>query len=186
MSPEPKSILKNNSPNGPESWSSGFGGLSRAIRRLDLPMSPAGRKKIFWDLSRPENGPSGKTTAITVVSGLYAPDGGGRGDAGRVRRSPGLPSHRTPFTRVSTAPFQVPKPFLWSLDRSPGKHQGLALALGACLGDRPPPSMVTLEHTGLKRSFAEPGRPDLNSARSKKCSTSRWLRLATRPLLLSC
>src|ERR1700742_2083121 len=52
---------------------------------------------------------SGKTTAINVISGLYAPDGGGVTlDGASIG---GMASHRLVHRGINRT-FQVPKPFL--------------------------------------------------------------------------
>jgi branched-chain amino acid transport system ATP-binding protein len=117
---------------------------------------------------------SGKTTAINVISGLYAPDGGevtfDGADIG------GIASHRLVHRGINRT-FQIPKPFLSLTVR---QNVEVALAYGR--------AAVTLpgidDLLGEYRLGEVAGRPaaDLNSAQQKMLDLVRAL--ATRPRLL--
>src|SRR5215831_1860428 len=75
---------------------------------------------------------SGKTTAINVISGLYAPDGGGVTMDGT--RIGGMASHRLVHRGINRT-FQVPKPFMSLTVR---QNVEVALAYGRA-AVKPPP-----------------------------------------------
>jgi len=116
---------------------------------------------------------SGKTTAINVISGLYASDGGEvTFDGASIR---GVASHRLVHLGVNRT-FQVPKPFLSLTVR---QNVEVALAYGR-RGEA-----VALDD--LLREYHlrdDAGRPatDLNSVQQKMLDLARAL--ATRPRLL--
>ena len=117
---------------------------------------------------------SGKTTAINVVSGLYAPDGG----EVTLDGSPigGVASHRLVHRGINRT-FQVPKPFPTLTVRENVK---VALAYG-----RPavaPPAMDELLDEYRLKELADRPAADLNSAQQKMLDLARAL--ATRPRLL--
>lgn len=119
---------------------------------------------------------SGKTTAINVISGLYAPDGGditfeGRGIGG-------VASHKLVHGGINRT-FQVPKPFM---SLSVRENVEVALAYGRAAGA--PPSVDALLEQYRLADLA--GRPaaDLNSAQQKLLDLTRALATAPRLMLL--
>ncbi|WJR80659.1 ABC transporter ATP-binding protein [Bradyrhizobium sp. NP1] len=117
---------------------------------------------------------SGKTTAINVVSGLYAPDGGEvRLDDASIG---GVASHRLVHRGINRT-FQVPKPFLSLTVR---QNVEVALAYGRA-AVAPPPIAELLEEYRLDQLADRPAA-DLNSAQQKMLDLARAL--ATRPRLL--
>jgi branched-chain amino acid transport system ATP-binding protein len=117
---------------------------------------------------------SGKTTAINVISGLYAPDGGEVVFDGTAIG--GVASHRLVHRGVNRT-FQIPKPFL-----SLTVRQNIEVALAYGRAAVAPPSMADL--LGEYRLVEVADRPatDLNSAQQKMLDLVRAL--ATRPRLL--
>jgi branched-chain amino acid transport system ATP-binding protein len=117
---------------------------------------------------------SGKTTAINVISGLYAPDGGevdfDGGDIG------GVASHRLVHRGINRT-FQIPKPFLSLTVR---QNIEVALAYGRA-AVAPPPVAELLGEYRLSEVADRPAA-DLNSAQQKMLDLVRAL--ATRPRLL--
>jgi branched-chain amino acid transport system ATP-binding protein len=117
---------------------------------------------------------SGKTTAINVISGLYAPDGGevdfDGADIG------GVASHRLVHRGINRT-FQIPKPFLSLTVR---QNIEVALAYGRA-AVAPPPVAELLGEYRLSEVADRPAA-DLNSAQQKMLDLVRAL--ATRPRLL--
>lgn len=116
---------------------------------------------------------SGKTTAINVISGLYAPDGG-EVVFDNVS-SGGVASHKLVHRGINRT-FQVPKPFLSLTVR---ENIQVALAYGGATGA--PAIAELLEDFRLKEVVDRPAA-DLNSAQQKMLDLTRAL--ATRPRLL--
>src|SRR5579885_1708288 len=117
---------------------------------------------------------SGKTTAINVISGLYAPDGGEVVFDGRSIG--GTASHRLVHGGINRT-FQVPKPFLSLTVR---ENIQVALAYG-----RPavaPPALEDLLDEYRLADLADRPASELNSAQQKMLDLTRAL--ATRPRLL--
>ena len=117
---------------------------------------------------------SGKTTALNVISGLYAPDGGevtfeGQGIGG-------IASHRLVHRGINRT-FQIPKPFLSLTVR---ENVRVALAYGRA-AVTPPTTDELLEAYRLSELADRPAA-DLNSAQQKMLDLVRAL--ATRPRLL--
>jgi branched-chain amino acid transport system ATP-binding protein len=117
---------------------------------------------------------SGKTTAINVISGLYAPDGGELtfDDQGIG----GIASHRLVHRGINRT-FQIPKPFL-----SLTVRENIQVALSHGRASVAPPTMAELLDEYRLADIA--GRPaaGLNSAQQKMLDLARAL--ATRPRLL--
>jgi branched-chain amino acid transport system ATP-binding protein len=117
---------------------------------------------------------SGKTTAINVISGLYAPDGGeivlDGASIGAVA------SHKLVHRGVNRT-FQIPKPFLSLTVR---QNVEVALAYGGASGA--PPSMADLLDEYRLAEVADRPAADLNNAQQKMLDLVRAL--ATRPRLL--
>src|SRR5277367_2474850 len=101
---------------------------------------------------------SGKTTAINVISGLYAPDGGeivlDGASIGAVA------SHRLVHRGINRT-FQIPKPFLSLTVR---QNVEVALAYG---GAAAAPAMVDLLDEYRLREVADRPAADLNNAQQK-------------------
>jgi branched-chain amino acid transport system ATP-binding protein len=117
---------------------------------------------------------SGKTTAINVISGLYAPDGGEVVFDGTS--AGGVASHKLVHRGVNRT-FQVPKPFLSLTAR---ENVQVALAYGQAAGA--PPSIDELLEEYRLKEIADRPAADLNSAQQKMLDLTRAL--ATRPRLL--
>ena len=117
---------------------------------------------------------SGKTTAINVISGLYAPDGGEVALDGAPIG--GVASHRLVHRGINRT-FQVPKPFLSLTVRENVK---VALAYGRAAVT--PPAMDDLLEGDRLKDVADRPAADLNSAQQKMLDLARAL--ATRPRLL--
>ncbi len=117
---------------------------------------------------------SGKTTAINVISGLYAPDGGEVALDGAPIG--GVASHRLVHRGINRT-FQVPKPFLSLTVRENVK---VALAYGRAAVT--PPAMDDLLEGYRLKDVADRPAADLNSAQQKMLDLTRAL--ATRPRLL--
>ena len=117
---------------------------------------------------------SGKTTAINVISGLYAPDGGeivlNNASIGAVA------SHKLVHRGVNRT-FQIPKPFLSLTVR---QNVEVALAYGGATV-APPPVADLLDEYRLAEVADRPAA-DLNNAQQKMLDLVRAL--ATRPRLL--
>lgn len=117
---------------------------------------------------------SGKTTAINVVSGLYAPDGGEvRFDGHAIG---GVVSHRLVHRGINRT-FQVPKPFL-----SLTVRENIQVALTHGRASVAPPTVAELLEEYQLSEVAERPAADLNSAQQKMLDLTRAL--ATRPRLL--
>jgi len=117
---------------------------------------------------------SGKTTAINVISGLYAPDGGEVSfdgvDIG------GVASHRLVHRGINRT-FQIPKPFL-----SLTVRQNIEVALAYGRAAVAPPAIADLLDEYRLAEVADRPAADLNSAQQKMLDLVRAL--ATRPRLL--
>src|SRR6202012_3753623 len=117
---------------------------------------------------------SGKTTAINVISGLYAPDGG------RVvidgTSIGGVASHKLVHRGINRT-FQVPKPFL-----SLTVRQNIEVALAYGRAAVAPPDMASLLDEYRLADVADRPAADLNNAQQKMLDLVRAL--ATRPRLL--
>ncbi len=117
---------------------------------------------------------SGKTTAINVISGLYAPD---RGEVVFDGASVGgLASHKLAHRGINRT-FQIPKPFL-----SLTVRENIAVALAYGRAEIEPPSMAELLEEYHLAGVADRPASDLNSAQQKMLDLVRAL--ATRPRLL--
>src|SRR3974390_1069943 len=92
---------------------------------------------------------SGKTTAINVISGLYAPDGGEVAFDGASIG--GVASHRLVHCAINR-PFQIPKPFLSLTGR---ENIRVALAYGDAEGT-PPVMSELLDEYRLKEVADRP------------------------------
>ncbi|MBV9459984.1 MAG: ABC transporter ATP-binding protein [Bradyrhizobium sp.] len=117
---------------------------------------------------------SGKTTAINVISGLYAPDGGEVDFDGASIG--GVASHRLVHSGINRT-FQVPKPFL-----SLTVRQNIQVALSYGYSQVMPPTIDELLDDYRLREVADRPAADLNSAQQKMLDLTRAL--ATRPRLL--
>ena len=117
---------------------------------------------------------SGKTTAINVISGLYAPDDGSITFDGTSVG--GTASHKLVHRGVNRT-FQIPKPFLSLTVR---ENIEVALAYGRA-AVAPPPIDVLLDEYRLT-AVADRPAADLNSSQQKMLDLVRAL--ATRPRLL--
>jgi branched-chain amino acid transport system ATP-binding protein len=117
---------------------------------------------------------SGKTTAINVVSGLYAPDGGNvvfdKASIG------GIASHKLVHRGINRT-FQIPKPFLSLTVR---QNVEVALAYGRGAG-APRKTDELLDEYHLA-GLADRPASDLNSVQQKMLDLVRAL--ATQPRLL--
>ena len=117
---------------------------------------------------------SGKTTAINVISGLYAPDDGELVlDGAQIGA---VASHRLVHRGVNRT-FQIPKPFLSLTVR---QNVEVALAYGGASGALP--SMADLLGEYRLAEVADRPAADLNNAQQKMLDLVRAL--ATRPRLL--
>ncbi len=117
---------------------------------------------------------SGKTTAINVISGLYAPDGGKVVLDGASISA--VASHKLVHRGINRT-FQIPKPFLSLTVR---QNVEVALAYG-----RPavaPPGLGALLEEYRLAEVADRPAADLNNAQQKMLDLVRAL--ATRPRLL--
>jgi len=117
---------------------------------------------------------SGKTTAINVISGLYAPDGGEVDFDGASIG--GVASHKLVHGGINRT-FQVPKPFL-----SLTVRQNIQVALSYGYAQVTPPTIDELLDEYRLREVADRPAADLNSAQQKMLDLTRAL--ATRPRLL--
>src|ERR1700753_318202 len=120
---------------------------------------------------------SGKTTAINVISGLYAPDGGEVVMDGVSIG--GMASHKLVHRGINRT-FQVPKPFMSLTVR---QNIDVALAYGRA-SVTPPTMQALLDEYRLPAGAGPPARPaaDLNNVQQKTLDLVRAL--ATRPRLL--
>jgi len=116
---------------------------------------------------------SGKTTAINVISGLYAPDGGDVVLEGASIG--GVASHKLVHRGINRT-FQVPKPFLSLTVR---QNVEVALAYGGAVAA---PAMSDLLDGYRLADVADRPAADLNNAQQKMLDLVRAL--ATRPRLL--
>jgi branched-chain amino acid transport system ATP-binding protein len=116
---------------------------------------------------------SGKTTAINVISGLYAPDGGEVALDGASIGA--VASHRLVHRGINRT-FQIPKPFLSLTVR---QNVEVALAYGGAAGA---PAMADLLDEYRLTGVADRPAADLNNAQQKMLDLVRAL--ATRPRLL--
>jgi branched-chain amino acid transport system ATP-binding protein len=116
---------------------------------------------------------SGKTTAINVISGLYAPDGGEIVLEGASIGA--VASHKLVHRGVNRT-FQIPKPFLSLTVR---QNVEVALAYG---GAAEAPGMAGLLDEYRLAEVADRPAADLNNAQQKMLDLVRAL--ATRPRLL--
>ena len=116
---------------------------------------------------------SGKTTAINVISGLYAPDGG----EVTLDREPigGIAAHKLVHRGINRT-FQVPKPFMSLTVR---ENVQVALAYGRA-GEAPPIPGLLDEYR--LAGLADRPASELNSAQQKMLDLTRAL--ATQPRLL--
>jgi branched-chain amino acid transport system ATP-binding protein len=117
---------------------------------------------------------SGKTTAINVISGLYAPDGGEIALEGISIGA--VASHKLVHRGVNRT-FQIPKPFL-----SLTVRQNVEVALAHGGASAAPPSMAALLDEYRLAEVADRPAADLNNAQQKMLDLVRAL--ATRPRLL--
>jgi branched-chain amino acid transport system ATP-binding protein len=117
---------------------------------------------------------SGKTTAINVISGLYAPDGGEVTFDGAAIG--GVASHRLVHRGINRT-FQIPKPFL-----SLTVRQNVEVALAYGRAAVTPPAIADLLEEYRLDTVADRPAADLNSAQQKMLDLVRAL--ATRPRLL--
>lgn len=117
---------------------------------------------------------SGKTTAINVISGLYAPD---RGEVIFDGASVGgMASHKLVHRGINRT-FQIPKPFL-----SLTVRENIAVALAYGRAEVTPPSTAELLADFHLDAVADRPASELNSAQQKMLDLVRAL--ATRPRLL--
>jgi branched-chain amino acid transport system ATP-binding protein len=117
---------------------------------------------------------SGKTTAINVISGLYAPDGGKLVlDSALIG---GVASHKLVHRGINRT-FQIPKPFLSLTVR---QNVEVALAYGGAA--TAPPTLADLLEEYRLTEVADRPAADLNNAQQKMLDLARAL--ATRPRLL--
>ena len=116
---------------------------------------------------------SGKTTAINVISGLYAPDGGEVTLDGVSIG--GVASHKLVHRGINRT-FQIPKPFLSLTVR---QNVEVALAYG---GAANAPAMADMLEEYRLTDVADRPAADLNNAQQKMLDLVRAL--ATRPRLL--
>src|SRR3984893_1227366 len=117
---------------------------------------------------------SGKTTAINVISGLYAPDGGEVVLDGTSIG--GIASHKLVHRGINRT-FQIPKPFL-----SLTVRENIAVALAYGRAAVAPPAMAELLDEYRLNEVADRPAADLNNAQQKMLDLVRAL--ATRPRLL--
>ncbi|WP_315769495.1 MULTISPECIES: ABC transporter ATP-binding protein [unclassified Bradyrhizobium] len=119
---------------------------------------------------------SGKTTAINVISGLYAPDGGELTFVGGAIG--GVASHKLVHRGINRT-FQVPKPFM-----SLSVRENVEVALAYGRADGTPPSLDALLEEYRLADVANRPAADLNSAQQKMLDLTRALATAPRLLLL--
>ncbi|MGB3044453.1 MAG: ABC transporter ATP-binding protein [Xanthobacteraceae bacterium] len=117
---------------------------------------------------------SGKTTAINVISGLYALDGGTLTyDSASIG---GMASHKLVHRGINRT-FQIPKPFL-----SLTVRQNVEVALAYGRAEVAPPALSDLLEQYHLAELADRPAADLNSSQQKMLDLVRAL--ATRPRLL--
>jgi branched-chain amino acid transport system ATP-binding protein len=119
---------------------------------------------------------SGKTTAINVVSGLYAPDGGEIVFDGESIH--GVASHKLVHRGINRT-FQVPKPFL---SLSVRENVEVAMAYGNAAASSLSIDALLEEYRLI--DLADRPASDLNSAQQKMLDLTRALATAPRLLLL--
>lgn len=119
---------------------------------------------------------SGKTTAINVTSGLYAPDGGDITFEGKSIG--GATSHKLVHLGINRT-FQVPKPFMSLTVR---ENVAVALAYGGAAAPLPAIDALLKEYKLIE--LADRPAADLNSAQQKLLDLTRALATAPRLLLL--
>jgi branched-chain amino acid transport system ATP-binding protein len=119
---------------------------------------------------------SGKTTAINVVSGLYAPDGGEIVFDGSAIG--GVASHKLVHRGINRT-FQVPKPFM---SLSVRENVAVALAYGNAKTSSLSIDALLEEYRLIE--LADRPAADLNSAQQKMLDLTRALATAPRLLLL--
>ncbi|MET0222266.1 MAG: ABC transporter ATP-binding protein [Tardiphaga sp.] len=146
-----------------------FGGF-RALDGLNFHVTPG----EILGLVGP-NG-SGKTTAINVISGLYAPDGGSITFEGATIN--GVASHKLVHRGINRT-FQVPKPFLSLTVR---ENIDVARAYGA--PGNGAPSVDALIADYRLAEVADRPAADLNSVQQKILDMVRALATGPRLLLL--
>lgn len=119
---------------------------------------------------------SGKTTAINVISGLYAPDGGSVTlDDASIG---GMASHRLVHRGINRT-FQVPKPFM-----SLSVRQNVEVALSYGRAASAPPSIGELLETYRLAEIADRPARELNNVQQKTLDLVRALATGPRLLLL--
>jgi len=110
---------------------------------------------------------SGKTTAINVISGLYAPDGGEVVMDGTSIG--GMASHRLVHRGINRT-FQVPKPFM-----SLTVRQNIDVALAYGRASVTPPTMQALLDEYRLAEVADRPAADLNNVQQKTLDLVRAL-----------
>jgi branched-chain amino acid transport system ATP-binding protein len=119
---------------------------------------------------------SGKTTAINVISGLYAPDGGEVTFDGE--QIGGTASHRLVHRGINRT-FQVPKPFM-----SLTVRENVQVALSHGRPAVTPPTIAELLDEYRLADLATRPASELNSAQQKMLDLTRALATSPRLLLL--
>jgi branched-chain amino acid transport system ATP-binding protein len=119
---------------------------------------------------------SGKTTAINVISGLYAPDGGEVTFDGASIGA--VASHKLVHRGINRT-FQIPKPFL-----SLTVRQNVEVALSYGRPAVTPPAMAELLDEYRLIEVADRPAADLNNAQQKMLDLVRALATSPRLLLL--
>jgi branched-chain amino acid transport system ATP-binding protein len=119
---------------------------------------------------------SGKTTAINVISGLYAPDGGTITFDGVAIG--GIASHKLVHRGINRT-FQVPKPF-----QSLTVRQNIEIARAYGEPASPSPSLESLIAEYKLQDVADRPAADLNSVQQKILDLVRALATGPRLLLL--
>ena len=119
---------------------------------------------------------SGKTTAINVISGLYAPDGGEVTFDGVSIGA--VASHKLVHRGINRT-FQIPKPFL-----SLTVRQNVEVALSYGRPAVTPPAMAELLDEYRLIEVADRPAADLNNAQQKMLDLVRALATSPRLLLL--
>ena len=119
---------------------------------------------------------SGKTTAINVISGLYAPDSGGVVMDGVSIG--GVASHKLVHRGINRT-FQIPKPFL-----SLTVRQNVEVALAYGRAAVAPPALAALLDEYRLADVADRPAADLNNAQQKMLDLARALATGPRLLLI--